>query len=146
MILGALHPFLMALLGGALIGLSASAMLLCVGRAAAVSGIVGGLLRPATGDVAWRVAFVAGLLSGGGVLLAVSPDVFNAPTGRPWAAVAVAGLLVGFGVRMGSGCTSGHGICGLSRRSRRSLLATLTFMATGFATATAYHLLLGGGP
>ena len=143
---GALHPFVLALLGGALIGLAASAMLLCVGRVAGVSGIVGGLLRPAAGDVAWRVAFVAGLLGGGGALLAFAPQVFHAPTGRPWAAVAAAGLLVGFGVRMGSGCTSGHGVCGLSHLSRRSLLATLTFMATGFATASAYHLLLGGGP
>ena len=141
-----LSSILWATVGGGVIGLAASWLLLAKGRVAGISGIVGGLLRPASGDVAWRASFVAGLLAGGGALLAFAPHVFHAPTGRPLVAVGAAGLLVGFGVRMGSGCTSGHGVCGLSHLSRRSLLATLTFMATGFATASAYHLLLGGGP
>jgi uncharacterized membrane protein YedE/YeeE len=138
------NDLLMAILGGALIGLSSSALLYSVGRVAGISGIVGGLLKPTPGDSAWRVVFVAGLLVGGLVLAAFMPEAINAPTGRSLTAVASAGLLVGFGVRMGNGCTSGHGVCGLSRRSRRSLAATLMFMATGALTATAIQLFSGG--
>jgi uncharacterized membrane protein YedE/YeeE len=122
-----------ALAGGLLIGLAAAAFVLVNGRIAGISGILGGLLRPVQGDVAWRVAFVAGLvvapLAYG--LFAPLPAVrIDAGAGT----LAAAGLLVGLGTRYGSGCTSGHGVCGLSRLSPRSLVATVSFMAAGFAT------------
>lgn len=133
-----------ALVGGALIGLSASAMLLFNGRIAGISGIFGGLLKPVAGDVAWRAAFVAGLVTGGLALVLAAPQTIASTGDRTLVATGIAGLLVGFGVRMGNGCTSGHGVCGLSRFSKRSLAATLTFMATGFATASLIELLAGG--
>jgi uncharacterized membrane protein YedE/YeeE len=122
-----------ALAGGVLIGVAAAAFVLLNGRIAGISGILGGLLRPARGDVAWRVAFLAGLagapLAYG--LFAALPAV-RIDAGGP--ALAAAGLLVGLGTRYGAGCTSGHGVCGLSRLSPRSLVATLSFMAAGFVT------------
>lgn len=127
------HPFVLAALGGVLIGLSASLLLLFNGRIAGVSGIAGGLFASARGDRGWRLAFVLGLVAGGLALSVMSPGVFGL---SPAAAaggglLVVAGLLVGFGTRMGNGCTSGHGVCGISRGSPRSLAATMTFMATG---------------
>ena len=122
-----------ALAGGVCIGLAASVLVLFNGRIAGISGIVGGLLRPARGEVAWRAAFVAGLLAAPCAygLFTVLPGVrIDAPA----AVLVVAGLLVGAGTRYGAGCTSGHGVCGLSRLSARSLVATLVFMAAGFAT------------
>ncbi|HHO52782.1 MAG TPA: YeeE/YedE family protein [Deltaproteobacteria bacterium] len=133
-----------ALLGGALIGTAASIMLYFNGRIAGISGIYGGLLRPTPGDTAWRATFVGGLLLGGLALALFAPDTIAPPSTRSLLATALAGLLVGVGVRMGNGCTSGHGVCGLSRFSRRSLVATGSFMATGFATASLLHLWLGG--
>lgn len=121
-----------ALAGGMLIGLAAAAFVLLNGRIAGISGILGGLLRPARGDMAWRIAFIAGLagapLAYG--LFAALPAV-RIDAGGP--ALAAAGLLVGLGTRYGAGCTSGHGVCGLARLSPRSLVATLSFMAAGFA-------------
>ena len=139
-----LHPFVWALLGGALIGVSASMMLLLVGRVAGICGIVGGLIEPIAGDTLWRGVFVAGLLAGGGLLLGTAPEVFQIPTGRSLPTIGVAGVLVGFGTRLGSGCTSGHGVCGLSRLSKRSLVATCTFMAAGFVTASLIQVVAGG--
>jgi hypothetical protein len=141
-----MHDFtpVSALIGGALIGLSASVVLLASGRVAGISGILGGLLRPQPGDVGWRLAFVVGLFAAGGVMLALAPDAFGVPTDRSVPAVAVAGVLVGFGTRLGNGCTSGHGVCGLSRLSTRSLVATVTFMATGFLTALVVTQVFGG--
>lgn len=133
-----------AVAGGALIGLSASLLLLANGRIAGISGILGGLLSPKSGDIAWRLAFAAGLSAAGVAVFLSAPDLIAASDTRSMAATAIAGLLVGFGVRMGNGCTSGHGVCGLSRFSKRSLVATLTFMATGMATATGIQLLAGG--
>ncbi|QDE84006.1 YeeE/YedE family protein [Myxococcus xanthus] len=128
---------LLPLLGGALIGLSASLLLLANGRVAGISGVVGSLLAPVRGDVAWRVLFFAGLLAGGLLLSWLRPGSFPAPSapsaGGLWL-LAGAGLLVGFGSRLGNGCTSGHGVCGISRGSVRSIAATLTFMATGVLT------------
>jgi uncharacterized membrane protein YedE/YeeE len=121
-------------LGGVLIGASASAMLLLNGKVAGISGIVGGMLRPAKGDGLWRVLFVAGLLSAGFVFSRLRPDAIGDPPAQPLLVTAIAGLLVGFGTQLANGCTSGHGVCGLSRLSMRSLVATLTFMATGAAT------------
>ena len=122
-----------SLFGGLLIGLATALLLLLSGRIAGISGIVGGLLRPGKGDVAWRIAFVAGLLAASLVFSLVAPlptVVINAGT----ATLIAAGLLVGMGTRYGSGCTSGHGVSGLSRGSPRSIIATVSFMATGFLT------------
>ena len=125
-----------ATIGGALIGLAATWLLLANGRVAGISGILGSLLGAWGEDSTWRASFLLGLLSGGVALVALSPEVIAAPMGRSLGTVAVAGVLVGYGTRLGSGCTSGHGVCGLTRFSTRSLTATLTFMATGAATAT----------
>lgn len=140
-----MHNFapLPALLGGTLIGLSASLLLLAHGKVAGISGIVGGLLTRGTSDVAYRVWFLVGLLAAGLGLRWLYPAAFpaaGAPSAPLWL-IGVAGLLVGYGTRLGNGCTSGHGVCGLSRQSPRSLVATLTFMATGaVAVFVARHL------
>ena len=131
-----------ALAGGVLIGIAAAMFALLNGRIAGISGVIGGLLKPTPGDVAWRAAFVVGLLSAPLVysLFAVLPKPqIAAPSG----ALVLAGLLVGLGTRYGSGCTSGHGVCGLSRLSPRSLVATVTFMGAGFVTVYAIRHLLG---
>ncbi|WP_250464063.1 YeeE/YedE family protein [Microbulbifer litoralis] len=124
---------LSALAGGALIGLATALLLLANGRIAGISGIVGGLLKPTAGETGWRLAFVAGLLLAPGLwgLFAALPPI-RIDAGYPL--LVAAGLLVGIGTRYGSGCTSGHGVCGLSRLSPRSLVATLLFMGAGFAT------------
>ena len=121
-----------ALAGGALVGLAAALFLLLNGRIAGISGVLGGLLKPRKGDVAWRAAFVLGLVGAPLVygLFATLP-VPEIEAGS--AALIAAGLLVGVGTRYGSGCTSGHGVCGLSRLSPRSLVATVCFMGAGFA-------------
>lgn len=133
-----------SLLGGALIGLAASLLLLFTGRVAGISGITGGLFRPGHGDLSWRLVFIAGLVAGGLVMLLASPAAFHVGVDRSFGALAVAGLLVGFGTRLGGGCTSGHGICGLARLSWRSLVATLTFMATAALAVFVVVHLLGG--
>lgn len=123
-----------ALAGGVLIGLSAVLLLWLAGRVAGVSGIAGGVLLPQRGDVAWRVAFLGGMVAAGGAVMALWPDAPQPRMGAsPWL-LGVAGVLVGFGTRMGNGCTSGHGVCGLGRLSVRSLAAVLVFMATAIAT------------
>lgn len=122
-----------SLAGGALIGLAAAILVVANGRIAGISGILGGLLRPARNDWAWRFAFVVGLLAAPTVYALVAPlPVPRIEAGT--AVLAIAGLLVGIGTRLGSGCTSGHGVCGLARLSPRSLAATLGFMVAGFAT------------
>lgn len=122
-----------ALAGGLLIGLAAALFVLLNGRIAGISGILGGLLQPVRGDVGWRLAFVGGLLVAPSLYaLLVTPALATVDAG--WGQVLLAGLLVGVGTRLGSGCTSGHGVCGLSRLSLRSLVATLCFMGTGFLT------------
>lgn len=122
-----------ALAGGLLIGLAASALVLMNGRIAGISGILGGLLRPAQGDIAWRVAFLAGL-AGAPLVYRLFADLPAVRIEAGDAVLVAAGLLVGLGTRYGSGCTSGHGVCGLSRLSPRSLVATLSFMLAGFVT------------
>ena len=122
-----------SLTGGLLIGLAAALFVLLNGRIAGISGVLGGLLRPLRGDIGWRVAFIAGLIlapSAYRMVAALPAPRIDAST----AMLVLAGLLVGVGTRYGSGCTSGHGVCGLSRLSVRSLAATLTFMGAGFAT------------
>ena len=132
--------------GGTLIGLSAALLLLGIGRVAGISGIFGGLLEPKSKEFAWRVAFLGGLVLGGVGMYAFAPQLFAIAEGfEPSTAMIVAaGLLVGFGTRLGNGCTSGHGVCGIGRLSARSLVATVTFMATGMATVFVVHHLLGG--
>jgi uncharacterized membrane protein YedE/YeeE len=133
-------------LGGMIIGLSAALVLFGLGRIAGISGIFAGILVPRTGDIAWRVAFVAGLLVGGLGMGLFYPALFAVTTGRSLLGVAIAGVLVGIGTRMGNGCTSGHGVCGISRGSPRSLAATMTFMATGIITVFLVQHVFGGSP
>ncbi len=131
-----------SLAGGLLIGAAAAMFLLLNGRIAGISGILGGLLRPKVGDIGWRVTFILGLLAAPLIyrLFAPLPIVqVDADT----ASLVVAGLLVGVGTRYGSGCTSGHGVCGLSRLSGRSLIATAAFMAAGFVTVFVVRHLMG---
>jgi uncharacterized membrane protein YedE/YeeE len=141
---------LQSTLGGMLIGLSASLLLLGAGRVAGISGIFGQLfLSPGRADRRWRLSFLIGLLASAWLCAQLLPgSISPSPRSLPW--LAGAGLLVGMGTRLGNGCTSGHGVCGLSRLSRRSLVATLSFMATGVLTATLLHLaaqpLPGGTP
>lgn len=133
-----------SLIGGILIGLSASAMLLFNGKIAGISGIVAGLLSPTKNDTLWRAAFAAGLVTGGLMLKLLSPQAFEIGVVRSGSAFALAGLLVGLGARLGNGCTSGHGVCGISRLSMRSITATMTFIATGAAAVYIVNYLLGG--
>ena len=129
--------------GGALIGLSSSLLLLVHGKGAGISGIVSGALTLPRGDLLWRSLFIAGLLAGGALLALRAPALLPAAMPRaPWL-VAVAGVFVGYGTRLGSGCTSGHGICGVGRFAPRSLLATATFIAVGAATATVMSRVFG---
>lgn len=133
-----------ALLGGAILGAAASLILFATGRVAGISGILGGLLDPRPGDVAWRGAFVAGLVVAGLGALFVAPQAFASDLVRPPVALTLAGLLVGFGTRLGNGCTSGHGVCGLSRLSQRSLVSVVTFMLTGGIAAAIGSRIFGG--
>jgi uncharacterized membrane protein YedE/YeeE len=130
-----------ALIGGAIIGAAVALFAVLNGRIAGVSGILGGLARPQAGDISWRIAFVAGLIAAPLAfrLLAALPEI---RVGASVPVLVAAGLLVGVGTRYGGGCTSGHGVCGVSRMSPRSIAATLAFMATGFATVyVARHLI-----
>lgn len=131
-----------SLAGGLLIGLATAMFLFFNGRIAGISGIVGGLFHPTRGDMAWRIVFLLGLIVSPLVfsMVAPLPDVqVDADTGM----LIAAGLLVGVGTRFGSGCTSGHGVCGLSRRSLRSIVATASFMFAGFVTVYIVRHLLG---
>ena len=131
-----------SLAGGILIGLAASLLLVGVGRIAGVSGIAGNYLFGVPGDRAWRAAFLFGLVVAGVACAWLAPGLFgSSPRGLP--GVALAGLLVGIGTRLGNGCTSGHGVCGVSRLSPRSLLATLTFVVTGALTVAVVRWLGG---
>ena len=144
MIAESFTPWL-GLAGGALIGLAAAGLMLANGRVAGVSGILGRSLAPTRGELAWRLAFLAGLPLGATLAKALFGDLNGfAITGRAPLLVA-GGLLVGFGTSLGNGCTSGHGVCGLARGSKRSLAATLAFMAAGFATVFVARHVLGGG-
>jgi len=137
---------LAALMGGVLIGASAVLLLWLSGRILGVSGIVGGLLAAPRKDRAWRLAFLLGITLGGAALLLIDPSTLPGRLPEPWPIIVLAGLLVGYGVRAANGCTSGHGVCGLGRRSWRSLAAVVVFMTTGVLTAQLVRpLLVGGG-
>jgi len=131
-----------AVIGGAIIGMAVALFVTLNGRIAGVSGILGGLARPQAGDISWRIAFVAGLIAAplAWGLLAALPDI-RVDTSYP--VLVAAGLLVGVGTRYGGGCTSGHGVCGVSRASPRSIAATVAFMAAGFATVYVVRHLIG---
>jgi len=124
-----------ALIGGVVLGIASAALILLNGRVLGISGILGGLLAPRRGDINWRVFFLAGLILAPVTLSWLIPGVVAAPRIEASnLAIVAAGLLVGLGTRYGSGCTSGHGVCGLSRLSPRSLVATMAFMASAFVT------------
>jgi uncharacterized membrane protein YedE/YeeE len=139
-----MHLIALALFGGILIGAAAVLLMGGLGRISGISGIAGSLLRHGTGDRGWRLAFVLGLLMASLILKWLGGDsgIGEPQVGLPW--MALAGLLVGFGTGIGSGCTSGHGVCGIARRSPRSLLATAVFMLSGIATVYVVRHLSGG--
>lgn len=132
-------------LGGLLIGLASAALLLFNGRIAGISGITGGVLRMREGETLWRVLFVLGLVAGGFIAWTVSPEAFAFEIDRSVWALVVAGLFVGVGTQLGSGCTSGHGVCGLSRLSKRSLVAVVTFMGAAAVMVFVVGRFFGGG-
>jgi uncharacterized protein len=121
-------------IGGLLIGLAAALLLLLNGRISGISGIVGGLLAPKSADIGWRVVFVAGLVLGAFIYMLATGDAIPISMQASLPVIVVAGLLVGFGTGLGSGCTSGHSICGIARLSRRSIVATLVFMGVAILT------------
>jgi uncharacterized membrane protein YedE/YeeE len=135
---------LSAAIGGALIGLAAALLMIVAGRVAGISGILGATLGLGTGDRTWRVAFIAGL-----VLAPVAAMLAGYPVPTPqmpasWVVIVAAGLLVGFGARLGGGCTSGHGICGIARLSKRSIVATLVFMGAAVIVVALMRHVIGG--
>ncbi len=135
---------LTSLAGGALIGLAATALLLFNGRVTGISGIISSSLRRPSREDLWRWMFLIGLFVGGLIMNVLRPDLFGQSASRTNLATLLGGLLVGYGTVMGSGCTSGHGVCGLSRFSVRSFIATLTFMLFGFLTVQVVSLIFGG--
>lgn len=143
-----MHHFtpISALIGGLLIGVAAALMLLLKGRIAGISGILGGLLHPSAGDASWRVLFLVGMLSAPLAYLLWTGHLPQVNATTSYRTLVIAGLLVGFGTRLGSGCTSGHGVCGLARRSPRSIGATVTFMSMGAVTVFVMRHLLGVSP
>jgi uncharacterized membrane protein YedE/YeeE len=133
-----------SLAGGVLVGLAATMLLAIDGKIAGISGIVVGLLRPVARDTAWRATFVLGLVVGGAMLHAASPETVAFTVARSSGTIVSAGLLVGLGSRLANGCTSGHGVCGISRGSPRSIVATLVFMVTGACAAYVVGHVMGG--
>lgn len=131
-----------SLIGGLIIGVAAAMLILINGRIAGISGVLGGLLRPVRGDISWRAAFIAGLV-GAPLVYALVTELPRPQIDAGHAALISAGLLVGIGTRYGSGCTSGHGVCGISRLSPRSLAATAAFMLAGFVTVYVARHLIG---
>lgn len=129
--------------GGLILGLGAVVLLAFNGRIAGVSGILGGLIETRSGDIAWRLMFIAGLVAGALGFQALGGSLAAVKVEAGWPVVILGGLLVGFGTHRGRGCTSGHGVCGTAQLSRRSIVATLTFMATGFATVFVLRHMIG---
>ena len=133
-----------ALIGGSIIGLAVSLMLVFNGRVTGISGILSGVLTPQKSDTHWRVAFLLGLLAGGIILKVLRPEVFVLDSNVSYLDYSIAGLLVGFGTLLGNGCTSGHGVCGISRLSLRSILSTITFIGFGILSVLIFNLVRGG--
>ena len=133
-----------SLVGGIVIGIAALVLLRFYGRIAGISGVFGGIFPFNTGETLWRIVFLAGLVTGGVILSFLHTDAVTFELAYSNPALILAGLLVGVGSRMGNGCTSGHGICGLGRLAPRSMVAVLTFMATGILAAVVVHQILGG--
>ena len=133
-----------ASIGGALIGLSAVFLMLSNGRIAGISGIFSGTVFADRGERAWRISFVIGLIAAPLLYQLISGNSPAFDMQASWPLIIVGGLLVGFGTRLGSGCTSGHGVCGLSRLSLRSMVAVLVFMAAGMITVAAVRMAMGG--
>ncbi len=131
-------------LGGVIIGLAATMMLLFNGRVTGISGIVGGLLNPKTSDKNWRVLFLVGLILGGAFLKLLHGEIFTVISSATPFDYVIAGFFVGCGTLMGNGCTSGHGVCGISRFSVRSMIATITFILSGIMSIIMFKLLRGG--
>lgn len=139
-----MYSFFNSLLGGALIGAAVTLMLLFTGRVTGISGIISSSLSTPTKEGLWRWLFLGGLIAGGLLMRLLRPELFVNLSGRSPALVALAGLLVGYGTVMGSGCTSGHGVCGISRFSVRSVVATVVFMLFGFLSVQLVRSFLGG--
>lgn len=133
-----------SLIGGILIGLSGATLLLFNGKIAGVSGILGGVFGHKEDDTLWRVAFLGGLVTGGFLLRVFAPQALQFGIDRSAASLMIAGFMVGFGSRLGNGCTSGHGVCGISRLSPRSMIATAIFILTGAAAVYAINHIRGG--
>ncbi|MBR1273904.1 YeeE/YedE family protein [Bradyrhizobium sp. AUGA SZCCT0283] len=133
-----------AAIGGVLIGLSAVLLMLSTGRVAGITGIFGGLLNLRSEDKGWRIAFIAGLILAPVIAGWIGYDMAAPKLPASWVVIVVAGLLVGFGTRLGGGCTSGHGICGIARLSPRSIAATIVFIVTAVITVAITHHMLGG--
>jgi len=133
-----------ALIGGSLIGLAVSMMLIFNGRVTGISGILGGILSTEVRDKNWRFLFIAGLLAGGLILRTLNGEVFRIITSASSVDYLIAGFLVGFGTLLGNGCTSGHGVCGISRFSPRSMIATVTFILFGIVSVIIFRMIKGG--
>lgn len=138
------NEYLLAFAGGCLIGLASVLMLLFNGKILGVSGIVGGIFQKQSKEWTWRYSFLLGLFGGGALLLLIRPTAFSFSLNRSLFALVAAGMMVGYGTRLGSGCTSGHGICGISRLSPRSFMATLTFIGIGAVTVFFINHFFGG--
>lgn len=136
--------YINGLLGGCLIGLGSLLAMIVSGKVPGISGVFGRLLRPSTKDKGWRIMFLLGLVAGAFLLFQINTDAarFLIPEGRSLAVFAIAGLIVGFGTRLGGGCTSGHGVCGMGMGVKDSIVATLVFMAAGFVTVFLFNLLI----
>lgn len=133
------------LIGGAMIGLAVAILLHGTGRIAGISGILGGFLRPGAADMWWRLVFLLGLVAGAAAVGLALPSAQAITLQASWPVLVASGLLVGFGTRLGQGCTSGHGVCGLARLSRRSIVATAVFFAIAAATVFITRHMIGGG-
>lgn len=134
----------LAVLGGSLIGIASVLLMVLNGRIAGVSGILGGVLAKATGDKAWRLAFIAGLIGAPLVFGLLGHPLAEPQMPASWLVIVASGLLVGFGARLGGGCTSGHGVCGIARLSSRSIVATLVFVASAVAMVAIIRHGFGG--
>lgn len=139
-----MHPFLQALAGGLIMGFASALLFVVNGRILGISGVLGGALRIRTTEAHWRWAFILGILAAGTSMALISPQAFADTVPRSPGTCLFAGVLVGVGTQLGSGCTSGHGICGIGRMSKRSLFATVVFMATGAASVLIFSHFFNG--